>query len=292
MPNDFKRNSVCCLALAAFYNWGFMFAKHDVALRGVIPFGNDPYDAVGSFGIFVALIVAVIAILRTFRRYPTPVSAMQRLFAIRAQTTVVLVVLITVGADVVAMARHPGMWIHSPALAKLIALLAGLVFAAAGVQRLVNGAERGQRSGPRRWTTVAITTILATGVLALYPERLIVGVWPHLLTVVVSAVILFAATRALLLALVPDTAVDAAPESLVRQRPPGRTSRWAIVTLVGAAFGAFAFLGELSEGGGAQSIARIVAVAGVFLGLAIAGVGVAFGFLGAPLGLGGSPRRS
>ncbi len=140
--------------------------------------------------------------------------------------------------------------------------------------------------------TVAAAAILASAVLSLYPERFIVDVWAHLLTVVASAVILFATTRALLLALVPDTAIDAAPESFATQRLSRRTSRWAIVTLVGAAFGAFAFLGELSEGGGGQSVAQIIAVAGVFLGLAITGVGVAFGFLGAPLGLGGSPRRS
>ena len=292
MPNDFKRNSVLCLALAAFFNWGFMFAKHDAALRGVIPFGDDPYDAIGSFGIFVALIVAVVAMVRAVRRYPVPVSATQRLFAIRAQTAVVLVVLITLGADAVAMVRHPGVWIHSPAVARLIALLAGLMLAAVGVQSLINGSERGQRSEPRRWTTVVVTATLASAALALYPERLIAGVWTHLLTVVVSAVILFATTRALLLALVPDIGIDAAVGISVRQSPSGRRRRWAVAILVGAAFGAFAFLGELSEGPGAQSIARSLAVAGVFLGLAVAGVGAAFGFLGAPLGLSGSPPRS
>lgn len=292
MPNDFKRNSVLCLALAAVFNWGFMFAKHDAALRGVIPFGDDPYDAIGSFAIFVALIVAVVAMVRAFRQYPMPVSATQRLFVLRAQTAVVLVVLITLEADAVAMVRHPGVWIHSHAVAKLMALLAGLGLAATGVQSLVIGSERSQRWEPRRWTTVAIATTLAAAVLMFYPERLIAGVWTHLLTVVVSAVILFATTRALLLALVPDIGSDTAPDISGRERPSGRTRHWAVVILVGAAFGAFAFLGELSEGSGAQSIARILAVAGVFLGLAIAGVGAAFGFLGAPLGLSGSPPRS
>ena len=290
MPNDFKRNSVLCLALAAFFNWGFMFAKHDAALRGVIPFGDDPYDAIGSFGIFVASIAAVIATVRAFRRYPMPVSATQKMFVIRAQVTVVIIVLITLGADAVAMARHPGMWVHSPALARLIALMAGLALASAAVQSFVNASGRGQRSGPRRWTTVVITATLASAVLALYPERLIAGVWTHLLTVVGGAVVLFATTRALLLALVPDTAIGAVRDISVRQRALGGTSRWAVVTLVGAAFGAFAFLGELSEGSGAQPVGRMLAVAGVFLGLAITGVGVGFGFLGAPLGLGGSPR--
>ena len=285
MPNHFKRNSVLCFGLAAFFNWGFMFAKHDAALRGVIPFGDDPYDAIGSFGIFVALLVAVVAVVRAFRRYSMPVSATQRLFVIRAQTTVVLVVWITLGADAVAMVRHPSAWIDSAAVAKLIALLVGLALAAAGVQSLINRRDRGERSEPRRWTSVVVTATLASAALVLYPERLIADAWTHLLTVVVSAVILFATTRALLLALVPDIGIDAAPEASVRHGPSARTRYWAVAILVGAAFGAFAFLGEVSEGIGAQSIARTLAVAGVFVGLAVAGIGAAFGFLGEPLGL-------
>lgn len=288
MSSTSRRNSVLCVMLAAVFYWGFMFAKHSRALGDVIPFGVDPYDAVGSFAIFVALLVAVIAVVRAFRRYPAPLTAVQRLHLVRAQMAVVLVVLITVGTDALAMARHPGMWMHSPALATLIALLAGLGLVALAVERLVAGPDCEQRSVRPRWPTVGAAIAVAAAALGFYPERLIVGVWTHLLTVVVAAVILFATTRVLLIAIVPDLPDDASLETSTN-RVFGRAARWGIVTLIGAAFGASAFLGELSEGSSPNPIARVLAVAAVFLGLAIAGIAVAFAFLGAPLGL--APRR-
>ncbi len=48
MPTIFRRNSVIVLALAILFYWAFMFAKHDAALREVIPFGVDPYEAANA----------------------------------------------------------------------------------------------------------------------------------------------------------------------------------------------------------------------------------------------------
>ena len=61
-------------------------------------------------------------------------------------------------------------------------------------------------------------------------------------------------------------------------------------SLTGAAFGTFAFLGELSEGPGTLPVARLLIVASVFLGLAIVGLLLAYLCLGVPLGLGPQAR--
>jgi hypothetical protein len=50
--------------------------------------------------------------------------------------------------------------------------------------------------------------------------------------------------------------------------------------------GAFAFLGEMNEGGGSLPLIRLVFVASVFLGTGLSGILVAYALLGAPLGLG------
>ena len=55
-----------------------------------------------------------------------------------------------------------------------------------------------------------------------------------------------------------------------------------------AGFGAFAFTGEMAEGSGAQSLGRLAFVASVFVGLGLAGLVIAYAFLGEPLGL--TPR--
>jgi len=49
MPGRLKRSAVVVAAFAGFFYWGFMTAKHDPSLRDIVPFGEDPYDAVGSF---------------------------------------------------------------------------------------------------------------------------------------------------------------------------------------------------------------------------------------------------
>src|ERR1700721_1023691 len=53
MQKTLKRNAILVSGLALFFWWAFGFAKHDPALRSIIPFGEDPYDAVSSFGVIL-----------------------------------------------------------------------------------------------------------------------------------------------------------------------------------------------------------------------------------------------
>jgi hypothetical protein len=73
--------------------------------------------------------------------------------------------------------------------------------------------------------------------------------------------------------------------------PPGTKAltswhRWGIVVVVGIAIGGLAFLGELSEGSGAMPLTHLLFVASVFVGLGLAGLLIAYAFLGPALGLG------
>ena len=80
------------------------------ALRDVIPFGDDPYDAAGSFGVIVGMLIALLSLVRAFRPYREAPSTAQRTYLVRSQEAVVLVVFLTLASDVVAMGRHPSMW--------------------------------------------------------------------------------------------------------------------------------------------------------------------------------------
>jgi hypothetical protein len=93
--------------------------------------------------------------------------------------------------------------------------------------------------------------------------------------------------RVLLTSLVPYTQ----DEGLTGAVPKGARvlnawHRWGIVVVVGLLIGAFAFLGEMSEGRGAMPLIRLLFVASVFVGLGLAGLLIAYAFLGTPLGLG------
>ena len=62
--------------------------------------------------------------------------------------------------------------------------------------------------------------------------------------------------------------------------------RWGIVVVVGIAIGGSAFLAEMREGGDPMPLTRLLFVASVFVGLGLAGLLIAYAFLGPPLGLG------
>ena len=130
---------------------------------------------------------------------------------------------------------------------------------------------------------------MAIAVLAAYPEQLIHGTATHLLTVVVSAIVLFAPMRPLLNALVPYRSDQGRMEKIpARGRFSTAGQRWGIAALAGALVGACAFLGEIGESSGAVPMSRLAFVASVFVGLGLAGFLIAYAFLREPLGLGRS----
>jgi hypothetical protein len=287
MPKVLKWNAVAVFILAALFYGSFMFAKHDPAFRDIIPFGEDPYDAVGSFGVIVAMLIALLSLARAFRPLREAPSAAQLFYLVRSQQAVVLAVVITLSADAVAMARHASMWTGAASRDRLIALLGGITTVAIAVQLLVRASQRTiPQAGSNRWIRAAMVTLLILLVLADYPEQLIGRLPAHLLTVVVGAIVLIAPMRFLLIALVPDPACE---ERMEKRPSHGKFStagrRWTMVVLVGILIGASAFMGEIAEGSGASSIGRLVFVASVFIGLGFAGILIAYAFLAKPLGL-------
>ena len=143
MSRDLKRNAVLVFGLAVLFFWAFMFAKHDPALRNIIPFGDDPYDAVGSFGVIVGMLSALISLGRAFRPYhERRPSIPEGVYLVRSQVVVVLVVLATLAADAVAMARHPSMWTGAVSRNTLIALLGGLAITAIAVYSVIRASQQ------------------------------------------------------------------------------------------------------------------------------------------------------
>src|SRR5579875_1199159 len=110
MTQEAKLNAVAVGILSAVFYWLFMFAKHNSYLRDLVPFGEDPYDAVGSFACVVGALLSIVALVRAYFPYRGGPDGLQRLYLIRAQVAVVLAVLITAAADATAMVRYPRQW--------------------------------------------------------------------------------------------------------------------------------------------------------------------------------------
>ena len=278
------------LGLAVLFHWSFMFAKHNPALRDVIPFGVDPYDAVGSFGIVIGDLIALLSLIRAFRPFPADApTPTQRVYLARTQTAVVLAVFITIGSDAIAMVRHALAWLNAPSRNELIALLGGLIAAAMSVQFLIRAVSRPLPGGDSQsWQRALAAVLIAILILLFYPERLVHYPATHLLTILIASCVVFAPMRMLLVALVPYHPREVG-EATARNQSWNVSRRWSVVLVIGLLFGASAFVGEMSEGGPALPVSRLLFVASVFTGLGTAGILLAYAFLGTPLGLG---RRS
>lgn len=194
----------------------------------------------------------------------------------------------TLASDVVAMARHPSMWVGASSRNKLIALVGGMVVVTVVVQFLIRASqEKLPERGAKDWKAAASATVLAIVVLAAYPEQLIHRTTTHLLTVVVGAIVLFAPIRPLLNALVPYKSDQGRMEKIpARGQFLTAGQRWGMAALAGALIGACAFLGEIGESSGAVPLNSLAFVASVFVGLGLAGLLIAYAFLREPLGLG------
>ena len=290
MPRLLKLNSMVCLGLAAVFSVFFMYLKHDPALSPIVPFGEDPYDAVGSFADEAVIVFSILAIVRAF--WPAnaeDASRSRQLRLARTEMAVPLAVLITLASNVVAMARHTAMWAAAASGTLLLGLQLGMFLLALGVSGMIwLQARRIDVVPPHAypWARALVVFLAGVAVLAAYPERVRESVPGALITVVTGALVLFASLWAIGTAILPDGQVAVTPAPFRPAWWSRRRFQWGIVVLLAVATGLLLVAAESTEGGGGPiPLAQLVFVASVYVGLEITAVIIAFAFLRKWLGL-------
>jgi flagellar basal body-associated protein FliL len=289
MPNKFKINSLFILALAASFYFFFMSAKHDPALSAVNAFANDPYDAIGSFGIQAAAFIGILSLIRAFRPFhgKTP-SEEQKVLLARTQILAVSAVTVTLVGNIVAMARYSALWIGLSEGYRLATLLGGLLLLVIAAGALAYRSVEGiNLQAPPNLSIRAFLVFLATVIiLAFYPENLSQSTLGGLFTVVMGAILLFAPMWALSVSLIPY-------QSKAEQQGTITILGWLneykyqviFVILLGVLMGFFFVLGESTEEGAVPHLSGLAFVASVYIGLETSGLLIGYGFLKKPLGL-------
>ena len=289
MEPKFKINALAVLALTGVFAYFFMFAKHHPALAAIIPFDDDPYDAIGSFCLIVSFFLSGLSLFRAFWPYrPGPPSALRKAFLSRTLIAVPLGVLVTLDCDGIAMERHPSAWTGKPASLELLALIGAIatlslivLFAVRqSALRLELPMERGQ-------TRKALgVTVFFSIILALFPENVVDSVFPHFLAIVLGFVLIAAPQAAWAVALLPYRICAA---RLNGTESPDRFrvwSQWAVVSSLGLAIGAFILVQDIFvDGDGNAPLRQVLLVSAVFIGAGASCLLVAFAFLKKPLGL-------
>jgi hypothetical protein len=324
MPRQLKVNACLTFVLAALFYLFWQISKQQYALSQVNAFAVDPYDAVGSFSTQVALFTATLSVIRAFRPYqPNRALDTQIRHLVRAEYITCLSVAITLVTDVVAMLRHPSLWIGFPAGYLLAALMGGMALLTALVGWRIHHATRTIRlpSAQHRWTRAIGISLVGVIILALYPENVTQSIPGAVLTVLVGVILFFTPVWAWSMAITPS--VETTGEDLIddlaalyrwlKSHTSGfisffstceqilgssflrpivnwlnpRKHAWNGILLFGMFMGlALALAEAIGEGGlGLYQVNRFIAVATAFVGLEGSGVLVGYAFLAKPLGL-------
>lgn len=281
MLRRLRFSAVATMVLAVAFLAFFQVAKQVPSIAAINPTANDPYDAIGSFAIQAAMLLAVMSLVRAFwpgRAEPTNEQAASMA---RMQIAVVAAVEVTLIGDVVALVRHTDVWMGSAlgvgyavALAILDAYNAWVGWqAATAMGSGIGVADQGQR------LRFAASVIALIAVLGLYPEGIRASVPGALATVVVGAVLLFVPMAEVSLVLVPYSA-DRSTEALALPRwLQSSAVQWAGLA-VGALFAGACLV--FAEGGGGFGLPPHVV--GVYLGLEATGAVIGFALMRGPLG--------
>ena len=194
------------LLLTALFILLFDRVKHDPGLALVSPFGEDPYDAVGSFGVQVGFACAILSALRAYRTDLKTESLYNRYaYTLRAMGVSALAVIVTMLADMVALLRYPTLWNHSSGGQLLVVCTVGLFIIASGfclfLIRLARGREVCSKNPLRQMQIVPFALLLF--LLAIYPGSWRDGIEGAILTAAAGMFFLFLSVALLSKAMFP-----------------------------------------------------------------------------------------
>lgn len=280
MKSRSLRNALLVCGSALFFSWAFFFLKHNPLLRGIIPFAEDPYDAVGSLALIAANLLAATSLVRVVLPRSLGRSGAM-IYVSRTQVAVSLCVLMTVSTDAIAMLRHLPQWRGTSGEPALLAILAALFAASIGV--LIMVCRQSQIPSFGNWATPSAVLLAVLLCLWFFPESVIHNLPLHLITCDLADVLLVAPVAFFALAIFPDQ-LSATSHVARTSRSLGTVSRWTIVALLGLAIGVAAFLTEVRGSAASIPFTRIALVSSVYMYLGLSGLLIVYGFLRKPLG--------
>jgi hypothetical protein len=325
MSRSVKVSALLAMGLAILFFLFFDICKHAPIFSQVNAFAEDPYDSVGSFAVQLAPFLALLAIIRAFRPYPSQ-KTRDRQLVLFARTAYFscLAVAVTLVADMIAMIRHPSLWIGIAGGYLLAALLAGMILVTAFVFWAIAYATRPlPLDFPlRRWIKASAFSLAGILLLAFYPEELRQRIAGEILTIAVGIIFLFGLVWALGTAISPsleppfedviDDLVISYQWQKVHANPSNpllaldkmirklltlpllrsiidwlnpRRHPWNIVILLGILLGIVLLLSDMIGEGGPHQLGRLVLVASIFIGVEFVGVLVGYVLLAKPVGL-------
>jgi hypothetical protein len=318
-----KITTLVVFGLSILFVFFFQYCKHAAELGDTNPFAEDPYDAVGSFGIQLALLAGLLMLVRVFRPYPQGGAVpTQALLALRAGTVTLLSVAATLAADLIGLARTIVTDGIFPAAGLLAGLVGGMALLTLAVSWFFARSACGlvAPSASRKWGRLAGILALFVLLLAFYPLAWRdSGIPGALFTSVTGMALLFVVVWALATAIFPGAEAEyedvfddlAAMYDWLRKKLRFATGlfnwlnkiaglpllrklfgllslrkhRWKLVLLAALGMGVSLVLMETLAEGLSPNLGRVLLVFVVYIGIEGVGVTLGYGLLGRFLGI-------
>lgn len=173
MPKSFKFTSMLIFLLSVLFIVSFFISKRNPIFSSFNPFGDDPYDAVGSFSIQLSFFTALLCLVRAFRPYnQRTFQSNQKILLIRGLIISILSVLITSFTDLLAMIRYHSIWIQLPEGQLLAFLVIGIVVLSILAIWLVTRLSEGKIFIPQnKLITILTSFVIYTLIFSTYPSN-------------------------------------------------------------------------------------------------------------------------
>ncbi len=193
-------------ALVFLFVLFFHLSKHNPILSPANVFIEDPFDAVGSFGIQLASLAALLSFIRILRPGPSGSAPDSLGLILRGDLVAMLSILVTLFADGVALLRYLPAWTKLPGGLPLVGLMLGLFIFTVIVFGFAIRIGRSLQVKPDLSSSVLpiFFCLAAIIILAIYPDSIRQTVGGSLLTALVGAAILFATCWALAIWIFPS----------------------------------------------------------------------------------------
>ncbi|HTY58881.1 MAG TPA: hypothetical protein VMF59_08680 [Bacteroidota bacterium] len=295
--------AMCNLVVTPLFVLFFDRAKHDPAFTGVNPFAVDPYDAVGSFGVQLGIVCAIIAVIRATRTDLKTESLYNRYtYTLRAIGVTQIAIIVTMCANLAALIRVPSAWGGSSKGILLATLTGGLLSLASGSSLcLIVLAKRREVCSKNPLGRPQIIPFLVFLILlGIYPAGWREGVAGAMLTALAGMVFLFYSVTILSKAMFPcpdiperDLVDDCTgilrglfPRlgNLFAQFDP-RNHQWTLLALVSILAGGTLGVAEITKAPASETTVGAFAVAAVFLLIESAGIFIGYALLRRFLGI-------
>jgi hypothetical protein len=195
-----------CLLTALFLVF-FNVSKHYPALVKVNVFIEDPYDAVGSFGIQLAVLSALVSFVRILRPYPKGIASDNLMLILHGSAVSLFSIAVTLAADTIALFRYLPEWPISSAGWLLAVCVGGLMVltALAGWMVFRIGQSLNLLAVCHPWSKTIAVCLVGLVVLAFYPEGWRQTVPGGILAALVGMVFLFVLSSVTVKLIFPPT---------------------------------------------------------------------------------------